>query len=131
MVCPTILFGEEFARHTTKQTYAYRLMQEAVFPGSKQHEWMGVRQGQDLFFLFMSDVLKYSAAQYEVSQNMIQDWTMFARRGAPSAHWQPAVDRARNDFTTRHLNIEAGNFKMVSGYLKETCDNFWKPKIFA
>lgn len=134
LVCPSILFGEEFARHlpSDRRIFAYRLTQTGGLdiPGFSQPEWMGVTHGADIEYLFMPQLLKDKAAKKEVSDKMISAWTTFAKTGQAGPSWSEAVNRTNKDFSTRFLNLQAGKFDMVEGFYKKVCEGFWKPKFW-
>ena len=97
--------------------------------------WFGTTHGMDLAYLFMVPITKASPPLYQLSQDMINAWTLFAKTGKPSkmggVEWEHAVDATHKDFSTKYMHLEASHYKMVPNVFKETCDSFWKPKIFA
>ena len=141
LVCPTILFGEEYAKHLSSinHVYAYRLMQTVPFLATHGPKWIvnSVPHGIDVVYLFMFELLQSNPYLRELSIKMIQEWTVFAKTGkvsyipGASSHWLEAFDREAKDYSTRYYHLESSNYKFVSGYFKETCDAFWKPKIFV
>src|SRR5699024_1913709 len=115
LVCPTILFGEEFARHSqTEHIYSYRLMQPIPVPGmAPLPKWMGVTHAQDQVYLFMSQTTTHSMPHLQLSQDMIHAWTAFAKTGKPSklgssVVWEKAVDGKIHDFSTKYIHLESG-----------------------
>ena len=136
LVCPLIFYGEEVAKHlpSTNKVFSFRLMQviSNVSGMPKYHPWFGVPHCDDLAYLFMPQLFKSHPALSDVSKYMIEAWTSFAKTGRPSdASWKEAANRETKDFYTNYLHLESGHYKMVDGYFKETCDKFWKPKIFG
>ncbi|KAH9408269.1 hypothetical protein TYRP_011940 [Tyrophagus putrescentiae] len=99
LVCPSIIFGEELARRLppSNRVYAYRLMQpvpENMVPGFHIPPWMGVSHGQDVFYLFMPQLLAPFREARLLSHRMVEDWAAFAGAGRPeNALWKEAVNR--------------------------------------
>ena len=136
LVCPTVLFGEEFAKNSpANRVYSFRLMQPTP-PAPNTPKWMGVTHGSVKSFLYSPQFAKLDPQYSRLSQDMIHAWTAFAKTGTPSKMggsvvWEQAVARNRSDFSTSYIHLEWGHYRMVPGYFKQTCDSFWKPKIFA
>lgn len=142
LVCPTILYAEEVAKHQgaeKRNLFAYRLMQDAVLPGvSPTPSWMGVTHGQDMFYLFLTQLTKQGSPLRQLSEQMIHAWTSFAKTGSPaklgsgghSVAWEKAV-KGGDNFNTRYMHLEASFYHMVDDYWKNICDSFWKPKMFS
>lgn len=136
LVCPSIIFGEELARRLppSNRVYAYRLMQpvpENMVPGFHIPPWMGVSHGQDVFYLFMPQLLAPFREARLLSHRMVEDWAAFAGAGRPeNALWKEAVNREAGDFNTTYLHFESGNMKFVSGGFTELCGRLWRPIIF-
>src|SRR5699024_7330358 len=112
LVCPTILFGEEFAKNSpTSHVYAYRFMQTIPLPLPFTPKWIGVYHGADHMFLFQHENTKNDPKYYHLSQDMIHAWTAFAKTGTPSKMggsvvWQEAVARNSSDFSTSYMHLE-------------------------
>ena len=94
---------------------------------------MGVCHGEDVVYLFGVAHTKANADDYQMSKAMIGAWTSFAKSGNPgklgTTEWTEAVT-ASDPFTT-HMNLDSKNFEMIKFIFHETCDVFWKPKIFV
>lgn len=136
LVCPSIIFGEKLAAKlpVSNHVYAYRLMQpmENLNLGLKTFKWMGITHAQDLFYLFMPQVIKNVREARLLGHRMLEDWTAFAKSGRPeNALWKESYNREANDFNTTYIHLENGNMKLVSGHFKDTCGKLWKPIIFA
>lgn len=137
LVCPSVFFGEELARHsiTGNKAYSYRLMQstpEAFLPGLPPlPHWIGIPHGADLFYFFQYDKTVEFEEENTFARYMIESWTNFAKTGIPNGNWSEAVQRDKGDFNTRHMHLELGHFKMVEGAFKDVCERFWKAKIFV
>lgn len=153
MVCPTMLYGEELARHSPPESrfYAYRLMQRTPDRrgkgggGPPRPSWLGVPHGSDQYYLFNYDRTLEVKMENELARFMISSWSSFAKTGRPSGaaaagkgDWSEAVQSRSSsssssssvNFSTRYMHLEAGHFAMVENYFRETCDQFWRPKIF-
>ena len=137
IVCPTILFGEEMAKLSPNHHYyTYRLMQPlttiSVF---NCQDWMGVCHGEDVVYLFGIPLrfrLIFTKDETKLSKDMIKAWTEFAKTGnirkIDGVEWIESI--TANDPHARIMELKANNYKMVSDFFKEKCDQFWKPKIF-
>lgn len=118
----------------TKHVYAYRLMQAVpnFGHGFGVAKWMGVTHGEDVVYLFLSQFGIHDNVTQQLSLQMRADWTSFAKNGHPEHHlWRESFHREVNDFSTRYLHLQAGLYMFVSGHFIKTCDQFWKPIIFA
>lgn len=150
LVCPTVLMAEEMARHNQplsspqngdkpSKFYAYRLMQSFEPPPTGTPAWVGVTHGQDGSFIFPDPAKHLSPVQKQLSDNMIQAWAAFAKTGTPTSMktessrngivWEEAFKSVGS--ATRYLHLEANHYHMVDDYWKDSCDRFWKPKIFT
>ena len=99
------------------------------------HGWMGVCHAEDIVYLF-GFPLRYSQLftkeEIQLSKDMIQAWTEYAKTGKMSkiggVEWTKGY--TTEDPYARLMELKANNYKMVSDFFKEKCDQFWKPKIF-
>ena len=77
----------------------------------------------------------YSDLDRQLAVDMVQAWTNFAKTGNPgkmgSVQWKEAFDRESGNYFTEHMQLDPINYKMVSGFYKQACDEFWKPRIFV
>lgn len=84
-------------------------------------------------YLFGVHYTKSHPADYKMSQEMISAWTSFAKTGSPgklgTVEWKEAI--TEGDAYTSHMNLNTADLKMVKDAYKETCNAFWKPKIFV
>ena len=88
----------------------------------------------DIIDLFTIPLLLSRPADYALSKDMINAWTSFAKTGHPGmmgssgVQWDKAIDKA-NPFT-KHMNLDVKNYRMITDYYRETCNVFWKSKMF-
>lgn len=135
LVCPAILFAEQVSFLSPHcNYYSYRLTRNVVLPYSAVPSWAGVPHGTDLYYLFAIPLLAKDAEASQLSRDMIQAWTQFAKSGHPGkvggVEWTHAMNHLTNDPTTEHLNLDPADYKIVKKYFSEVCNSFWKPKIF-
>ena len=140
LVCPTVLFGETFSKHTPGHShYAYRLMLPTSIPIMGCRGWMGVCHAEDILYMFGLPIrmegLIFSDAETRLSKDMVQAWTNFAKQGHPGkmghTKWHQALEHEKKG-KPEYVNFMAldTQYEMVDHYYKEKCDAFWKPKIF-
>lgn len=95
---------------------------------------MGVSHGEDSLLILMPGLLQKSEDK-ELSFDLTVAITRFAKTGIAgtlgnSFEWQEAFDRsAEPEPITRHASLLTSDLKMVSGFYKKTCDEFWKSRI--
>jgi len=129
--CPEVLMAEEMAQHSpSNHYYSYRLTKAfKANPG-----WAGVTHGDDVHFLTSHD-LDGTTPESQLSRDMLHAWTQFAKTGSPgemsSVKWEEAFDRASTHKETRLMRLHAPDYAMVEGYYRETCNTFWKPRIWV
>lgn len=139
LVCPTMLFGEQTHNITQAKhkVYAYRLLQKVEFWKVICPDWMGICHASDIPFVFgLPDKVKgtpfVTEADVNLSHVMMNAWLQFAKTGNPgpigSIQWEEAVSEA--DPSTRYMALLDGAYQMVADNFRETCDRFWKPRIF-
>jgi len=140
LVCPTLLFGEEYAREAKSKKhhyYSYRLM--SAFPEGVMgcSGWMGVCHGQDVALVFGLPIplraIAFTEQEAQLARDIIHAWTNFAKTGTPGKigdmEWEEAI--TSKDHATRFMELDVKDYKMVSDYYKETCDAFWNKRIFV
>ena len=94
---------------------------------------------EDVVFVFgMPQILlgtAFSDDEAKLSRDMITAWTNFAKTGSPQKMgdtvWEEAVDRTGSSQGSVRMIEMGDSYKMVTGVYTETCDAFWKPRIFA
>ncbi|KAI2801626.1 hypothetical protein BLOT_009440 [Blomia tropicalis] len=139
LTCPSILFGEEFYSHSAQKqpTYSYRLMQASDTMNTFFPKWIGVPHATDLFFLFPDPSVHLSPREAALSHVMIRAWSNFAKTGSPgpigSVEWEQSVGGDANLAYTSVMELQemGTKFRMVNNLFKDTCDAFWKNKIFV
>ena len=98
--------------------------------------WIGVTHSSDMPFIFPTDTsLKHmDEPSRKLSRDMILAWTSFAKRGHPgpmgSVSWLEAF-QDKNHPVARHMALDSEHYRMVEGFYKQSCDGFWKAKLFA
>jgi len=104
------------------------------------HMSMGVCHAMDIAYIFGMPIrfrgIPFTEAEYQLSRDMILAWSSFALTGFPGnvgdTEWKSAVTFDGGlHIITRHMELVAANYTMVTGYFTENCDAFWKPKIFS
>ena len=115
--------------------YSYRLVKNYPSPNPIP-AWMGVPHGLDQYYLFVIPSLAQDPEAVQLSKDMIRAWTNFAKTGHPGkmgqVQWTPALNPLTNkDSFTEHMNLDSKNYKMVTKFYSETCNSFWKPKLFV
>lgn len=119
--------------------YAYRLMQPLSIPiGFGCDLTMGVCHSTDLAYVFGLPIrfrgVVFSEDEYQLSKDMIQAWANFAKTGSPGkmggVQWLQANEAHGSTSYTRHMSLDVNDYKMVSNHFKDTCNAFWKPRIF-
>ena len=72
--------------------------------------------------------------EVKLSRDMIYAWTQFAKTGNPDkmgdVKWEEAIDRSNLNAPVRMIEMSE-SYRMVQGVYKQTCDAFWKPRIFV
>ncbi|XP_027201001.1 cholinesterase-like [Dermatophagoides pteronyssinus] len=147
-VCPTILFGEYYARAMkpfTKHFYSYRLMLPLSNGPWSCQKWQGVCHVQDVIYLFYVPLNHhlYTKQEIKLSNDMIKAWTLFAKNGNPGSlttiskpnqpiEWKMAMTNSNytNDDYVSFMSLDPNNYQMIENYFEEKCDKFWKPYIF-
>ncbi|XP_027196232.2 acetylcholinesterase-like [Dermatophagoides pteronyssinus] len=139
IICPTILYGEEYHRRfsDTKQ-YSYRLMApvKSMFFDNK---WNGVGHRQDLFYIFgvpfrFAHKISFTQHERDLSRDMIEAWIHFAQNGIQGTigntniEWKEAFDGSSS---AHFMALDSKHYHMVNNYFKSICDDFWRPKIFV
>lgn len=135
MVCPTILFGEEYAKHRPNgHYYSYRMMQ--MFPFLENiPSWIGVGHAQDTIYMFLQSLLKRNIDK-QLSNDIIRVMTNFAKTGNPgmmnlnddTTKWVEAFKNDDNHFT-QYMSWNASNYQMIDNYYVKVCNEFWKSRI--
>lgn len=130
ITCPTILYGEQFARGSKKNIHAYRLDLPIT------DTWVGVFHGTDVYYLFIIPRFPYyySNAAFKLSKDMIRAWSQFAYTGQPgkmeNIPWTSALNKKIENSTVSFMSLDSNNYRMVDNFYQNNCDNFWKNKIF-
>lgn len=139
LTCPTVLFGEQFGKLSPGQHfYSYRLVRPTLAPDFNCTGWKAVCHGEDIVYLFIIPYIKSNPELSQLSRDMIHAWTSFAKTGQPGklgdVEWTEAFERnsdhSISNPVTKHMSLDSVNYKMIPDFYKETCDVFWKPKIF-
>ncbi|KAJ6223432.1 hypothetical protein RDWZM_001977 [Blomia tropicalis] len=139
LTCPTILFGEEYFSHSTGKhsIYSYRLMEPSDTTKKFLPKWVGVPHASDLYFLFPSSSMLLSAREEALSHVMIRAWSNFAKTGSPgsigSVEWKQSVGGADHLAYTRVMELQeiGTKYRMMENQFKNTCNAFWKNKLFV
>ena len=100
---------------------------------------IGVCHSTDIAYVFGLPIrfrgIGFTEEEYSLSRDMISAWTHFATNGNPGkmgeVEWKESLVDDEGHQTTRHMSLYANDYKMVTGYFKESCEVFWKPKIFT
>ncbi|CAG2102857.1 unnamed protein product [Medioppia subpectinata] len=136
LTCPTVLFGQEFARHSTgNKVYAFRQTFPPAIPVFPEcRGWMGVCHGDDVMMLFGFPLklkgITFTDNDVKLSLDMIKTWSTFARTGSPpqlgADKWEEAVDRKVADSHVKYMDLNPkSNYPLVTDYYKESCEDFW------
>ena len=141
LTCPTVLFGQYYG-HMGKndRVYAYRVVQPPAIPVFlKCHGWMGVCHGDDVMYIFAFPIrlrgIVFTEYDFQLSLDMINTWTTFAKTGKPlrlmrnAAIWKEAIDHKNPKSSVSYMSLEAKNYHMVDDFYVKQCETFWKPKI--
>ena len=142
MTCQVILFGEQFSKPTlgTRRHYSWKLMRPAAVHvmGLCNSGWLNTLSchADELFYLFTIPK-QTDKADIELSHQVIQAWVSFAKHADPgkmgtNTRWTEAIGDANNaDPTTTSFMAMDVTSTMVHAFYKDTCENFWKSKIFV
>lgn len=136
IVCPTILFAETYAKKATGRFYySYRLDQPFSYP--VYFSSPNVQHGQDLMYLFAGPSDKrFTQGDMKLSKDMLQAWTSFTKGGwirgwYGKIAWGRAFEKPTEPATKfMSLNHSAGGYNMISGFYNETCNGFWRERLF-
>jgi len=136
-ICPVILYGEQFFKHSTSGNRFYSWM--LTRPASRHiagmcnlNDWLGVCHADELFFLF---TISWQTKQEDkkLSADIIRSWAAFAKNANPGKvgdiQWTESLDPSGTYPSTSSFMALDYTFKMVHGYYKDTCEAFWKDKI--
>lgn len=157
LVCPTMLFGEAVARQHHKHGkhhnyYSYRFMETINMNILGCKPEYGVCHGVDVIYLFghpltfWNKTIDYrgqrihiSLEEYMMSKEVIRKWGQFIRTGnmgqMDHVPWTPAIDIGGKDsspknITVSFMELKMGHFKMNHEFYRESCDHFWRPRLF-
>ena len=149
ITCPTVLFAQEYAKKSPgRNFYSYRLAQskclnEPTLLSSGDEQ---VCLGEDVLYLFLgldgkghSTPITFNPEDRQLSKDMIYAWSAFAKTGHirerfnNNRYWINAFDRSTilNAPITRTFNLNFTDYQMVSNMYNQSCDSFWKDKLFA
>ena len=111
--------------------------------------WMGVCHADDLFYLFSIPDQK-TTEEDQLSRDMIKAWANFARHGSPGVmgggrggkggvQWEEAFGNSltlnstnlADKYVTSHMTLDPLNYTMIDAFWKQSCDDFWREKIFV
>ena len=78
---------------------------------------------------------RFTQTDLKLSKDMIQAWTSFGKGGSVRGWfgkiaWARAFEKPTEP-ETKYMSLNSGNYKMVSGFYNQTCNGFWKEKLFA
>ena len=138
-----MLFGEQFAKvDPGNRYYSYRLVQPLSKGTSGCPLWMGVCHAVDLGYVFGQPIEQHSSGHYshrdfQLSVDMINSWTSFAKTGHPgmmgNVKWEEAFPKGNTSDLGSHqmMVLDVDHYQNVQGYFKSPCDDFWKSRIFV
>ena len=140
LICPTVLFGEAFAKATPANThYSYRLMLPLTMPVMGCKGWMGVCHAEDVLYMFGLPVrmegISFTESETKLSRDMLRAWANFAKMGHPGkmdhVKWHQSLEHATKN-KPQYVNFMAldTKYEMVDHYFADKCDAFWRPRIF-
>lgn len=145
LICPALFFGEQLAAVSRAAThrrhfYSYRLMQPLSGGTGGCEPWMGVCHAMDLPFVFGRPIEgensgRYTTGDIQLSRELIQAWTSFAKTGSPGkvggTVWEEAFLGAKNLGNLKQLWLDAETgHRVIPGWFSRVCDGFWRAKIF-
>lgn len=136
LTCPTVRFGDAYAKMSRGNAYSYRTVQKPKGPSVESCKgWMGVCHGVDKAYIFGAALrdfpngTKYSQDEKDLSADVIKAWTEFAKTGAIAAFkgvpWQHAVDLSFKNSTVAYMEIGYKG-RMVSNKYVENCYRLWE-----
>lgn len=137
MICPSFLFSEAFITSTLSSNlghFSWLLTRPAAvhIMGSCRSGWAAgtVCHADDLFSLFTIP-RQTKEEDRKLSKDIVGAWVRFAVTGSPgpigNVQWTEAV---KNKSSSSLMALDY-TFKMRENVHKETCNDFWKLRIFT
>lgn len=137
MTCPTVLFAEAFIQPTLSSNlghFSWLLTRPAAvhIMGACRSGWAAgtVCHADDLFSLFTIP-RQTKEEDRKLSREIVAAWVRFAVTGSPGpmggVQWTEAV-KSRKSSNLMALDYI---FEMRENVHRETCNDFWKMRIFA
>ncbi|CAG2112292.1 unnamed protein product [Medioppia subpectinata] len=139
--CPTVEFAHQVFRHSDFKANVYQyVFNSKLRDNFLCSKWMGVCHGNDLAPMFgrpLADTDQYSDREVQISRQMVDFLTEFAKTGAPSAqngtHWQKYFAIDDNIVAPFYeITIEpkaVTNFGV--GFKMHECQHLWRKYLIS